>query len=227
MTLVADPPVDNDSEWAVETHGLTKRFGAQIAVNDVELLVPRGAAFGYLGPNGAGKTTLIRTLLGLTHADSGTMALLGVPVPRQRAIALARVGAIVDEPRFHGHLSGRDNLRILAAARGAGAAERIAPALERVRLTERADDKVSGYSMGMRQRLGVAACLLGDPELLDSRRAHERPRSGRHARDPRHDRRPRRRGAHRDALLAPARRGRAHVSRGGDRRPGPGHPAGS
>jgi ABC-2 type transport system ATP-binding protein len=166
VTLVADPPVQPDSEWAVETHGLTKRFGAQVAVNDVELLVPRGCAFGYLGPNGAGKTTLIRTLLGLTHADSGTMALLGVPVPRQRAIALARVGAIVDEPRFHSHLSGRDNLRILAAARGSGAAERIGPALERVRLAERADDKVSGYSMGMRQRLGVAACLLGDPELL-------------------------------------------------------------
>ncbi len=166
MTLVADPPVPSDSEWAVETHGLTKRFGPQIAVNDVELLVPRGSAFGYLGPNGAGKTTLIRTLLGLTHADSGTMALLGVPVPQHRAVALARVGAIVDEPRFHGHLSGRNNLRMLAAARGAGAEERIGPALERVRLSERADDKVSGYSMGMRQRLGVAACLLGDPELL-------------------------------------------------------------
>ena len=82
MTLVADPPVQGDGEWAVETHGLTKRFGAQVAVNDVELLVPRGCAFGYLGPNGAGKTTLIRTLLGLTHADSGTMALLGVPVPQ-------------------------------------------------------------------------------------------------------------------------------------------------
>ncbi len=125
-----------------------------------------GSAFGYLGPNGAGKTTLIRTLLGLTHADSGTMALLGVPVPQDRAVALARVGAIVDEPRFHGHLSGRNNLRMLAAARGAGAEERIGPALERVRLSERGDDKVSGYSMGMRQRLGVAACLLGDPELL-------------------------------------------------------------
>ena len=166
MTLVADPPARAESEWAVETHGLTKRFGPHAAVNDVELLVPRGCAFGYLGPNGAGKTTLIRTLLGLTHADSGTMALLGVPVPRHRAVALARVGAIVDEPRFHSHLSGRDNLRLLAAARGAGAAERIDPALERVRLTERAGDKVSGYSMGMRQRLGVAACLLGDPELL-------------------------------------------------------------
>ncbi len=95
------------SQWAVETHGLTKRFGENVAVNGVELLVPRGCAFGYLGPNGAGKTTLIRVLLGLTHADAGTMSLLGYPVPRRRDAALARVGAIVDEPRFHGHLTGQ------------------------------------------------------------------------------------------------------------------------
>jgi ABC-2 type transport system ATP-binding protein len=152
--------------WAVETHSLTKRFGANAAVNGVELLVPRGCAFGYLGPNGAGKTTLIRTLLGLTRADGGTMSLLGIPVPAERRKALAGVGAIVDEPRFHPHLTGRDNLRLLAAARGGEAVERIAPSLERVGLTERADDKVARYSMGMRQRLGVASCLLGDPKLL-------------------------------------------------------------
>jgi ABC-2 type transport system ATP-binding protein len=152
--------------WAVETHGLTKRFGNTVAVNGVELLVPRGYAFGYLGPNGAGKTTLIRTLLGLTRANDGTMSLLGIPIPADRRRALARVGAIVDEPRFHPHLTGRDNLRLLAAARGGDAAKRIAPSLERVGLTERADDKVARYSMGMRQRLGVASCLLGDPELL-------------------------------------------------------------
>jgi len=152
--------------WAVETHGLTKRFGPNVAVDDVQLFVPRGCAFGYLGPNGAGKTTLIRTLLGLTKADAGSMSLLGVPVPSQRSRALARVGAIVDEPRFHSHLTGRENLRLLAAARGPGADGRIAPSLERVGLGERADDKVASYSMGMRQRLGVAACLLGDPELL-------------------------------------------------------------
>jgi ABC-2 type transport system ATP-binding protein len=152
--------------WAVETHGLTKRFGSTVAVNGVELLVPRGRAFGYLGPNGAGKTTLIRTLLGLTRADGGTTSLLGIPVPAERARALARVGAIVDEPRFHPHLTGRDNLRVLAAARGGDARQRIEPSLERVGLTERAGDKVASYSMGMRQRLGVASCLLGDPELL-------------------------------------------------------------
>jgi ABC-2 type transport system ATP-binding protein len=152
--------------WAVEVHGLTKRFGPRTAVDHVDLLVPRGSAFGYLGPNGAGKTTLIRVLLGLTKADGGTMSLLGVPVPGQRARALARVGAIVDEPRFHGHLTGRENLRILAAARGGGAGKQIGPALARTGLTQRADDKVSAYSMGMRQRLGLAACLLADPQLL-------------------------------------------------------------
>jgi len=155
-----------DSKWAVETQGLTKRFGENVAVDNVELRVPRGCAFGYLGPNGAGKTTLIRVLLGLTHADAGTMSLLGYPVPRQRDLALARVGAIVDEPRFHGHLTGRQNLQILAAVREREARERIGPSLERVGLAQRADDKVSKYSMGMRQRLGVAACLLGDPQLL-------------------------------------------------------------
>jgi ABC-2 type transport system ATP-binding protein len=153
-------------QWAVETHGLSKRFGANTAVNSVELLVPRGSAFGYLGPNGAGKTTLIRVLLGLTHADAGTMSLLGYQVPKHRDKALARVGAIVDEPRFHGHLTGRQNLQILAAAREPAARTRIEPSLERVGILHRADDRVSKYSMGMRQRLGVAACLIGDPQLL-------------------------------------------------------------
>jgi ABC-2 type transport system ATP-binding protein len=161
-----DPVPRPAGGWAVEVQQLSKRFGDLAAVDDVDLLVPRGSAFGYLGPNGAGKTTLIRVLLGLTRADSGTMALLGRPVPAQRARALARVGAIVDEPRFHGHLSGRENLKILAAARGGDAGKQIGPALERTGLTQRADDKVSAYSMGMRQRLGLAACLLADPQLL-------------------------------------------------------------
>jgi ABC-2 type transport system ATP-binding protein len=151
---------------AVETRGLTKRFGSTVAVNGVDLLIPRGCAFGYLGPNGAGKTTLIRVLLGLTRADAGTMSLLGYPVPAHRDAALARVGAIVDEPRFHGHLTGRQNLQVLAAAREPAARRRIEPSLERVGILHRADDRVSKYSMGMRQRLGVAACLIGDPQLL-------------------------------------------------------------
>jgi ABC-2 type transport system ATP-binding protein len=154
------------NEYVVETAGLTKRFGERVAVNDVELRIPRGSAFGYLGPNGAGKTTLIRMLLGLTHASEGSMRLLGRPVPAEREAALARVGAIVEEPRFHGHLTGRENLAIVAAARGGEAFGRIDGALRRVGLAERADDRVKRYSLGMRQRLGVAQSLLADPELL-------------------------------------------------------------
>ncbi len=151
---------------AIETRGLTKRFGERAAIDGVNLRVPRGSAFGFLGPNGAGKTTMIRTLLGLTQASAGSMRILGHPVPADRAIALQRVGAIVEEPRFHGHLSGRENLEIIAAARGLEVFARIEPALARVGLTERGEDKVKRYSLGMRQRLGVARCLLADPQLL-------------------------------------------------------------
>src|SRR5213083_1467951 len=131
------------ASYAVETSGLTKRFGERVAVDNVDLRVPGGSAFGYLGPNGAGKTTLIRMLLGLTHATAGTMRLLGRPVPAERAAALARVGAIVEEPRFHAHLTGRENLTIVAAAREREAHGRIEGALARVGLAERADERVS------------------------------------------------------------------------------------
>jgi ABC-2 type transport system ATP-binding protein len=153
-------------EFAIETRGLTKRFGARAAIDGVDLRVPRGCAFGFLGPNGAGKTTMIRTLLGLTRASAGSMSVLGHPVPAERALALRRVGAIVEEPRFHPNLSGRENLRIVAAVRGPQTRERIEPALARVGLSDRGGDKVKSYSMGMRQRLGVARCLLADPLLL-------------------------------------------------------------
>src|SRR6266513_2351835 len=152
--------------FVVETSALTKRFGERIAVDNVELRVPRGSAFGYLGPNGAGKTTLIRMLLGLTHASAGKMRLLGRSVPEERGAALARVGAIVEEPRFHRHLTGRENLTVIAAARERAAHDRTEGARERVGLAERAADRGSTYSLGMRQRLGVARALLADPELL-------------------------------------------------------------
>jgi ABC-2 type transport system ATP-binding protein len=151
---------------AVETKGLTKRFGDRAAVNGVDLRVPAATSFGFLGPNGAGKTTLIRTLLGLTRPSGGSWRLLGRPMPQERPAALRRVGAIVEEPRFHPHLTGRENLRVVAAAREPAAAGRIPGALERVGLTARADERVAKYSMGMRQRLGVARCLLADPQLL-------------------------------------------------------------
>ncbi len=154
------------SPYIVETSGLTKQFGERTVVQGVELRIPRGVAFGYLGPNGAGKTTLIRMLLGLTPATSGSMRLRGYAVPAHRAEALARVGAIVEEPRFHNHLTGRENLRIVAAARDTGALGRIGDSLERVGLAGRADERVGAYSLGMRQRLGIARCLIADPELL-------------------------------------------------------------
>src|SRR4051794_38090457 len=152
--------------YVVETTGLTKRFGDRVAVSDVDLKIPRGVAFGYLGPNGAGKTTLIRMLLGLTPATSGTMRVRGLPVPDQREEALSRVGAIVEEPRFHPFMSGRENLELVAAARERAAHDRIDGALARVGLQDRGGEKVGRYSLGMRQRLGVARSLLGDPELL-------------------------------------------------------------
>jgi len=150
----------------IETHGLTKRFGDRVAVNNVDLVVPRASAFGFVGPNGAGKTTLIRTILGLTRRASGTVRLLGYSMPEQHNLALARVGAIVEEPLFHLHLTGRENLKVVAAAREPQAHDRIAPALARVGLADRADERVRAYSTGMRQRLGVARCLLADPLLL-------------------------------------------------------------
>jgi ABC-2 type transport system ATP-binding protein len=156
----------NSSQNIIETRGLSKRFGERAAVLDLDLTVPRGCAFGFLGHNGAGKTTLIRMLLGLTGADAGRMEIAGRPVPEERSEVLARVGAIVEEPHFHGHLSGRENLRVIAAARGPEAMGRIGATLERVGLADRANDRVRTYSQGMRQRLGVARCLLADPELL-------------------------------------------------------------
>src|SRR3954447_21820611 len=139
----ADHPPDKERSMSlvIETEGLTKRFGHRAVVEAVDLEVQRGCAFGYLGPNGAGKTTLIRMLLGLTGATAGTMRLLGRPVPAERAAALARVGAIVEEPRFHRHLSGRENLAVIAAARGDRAHALIDGALERAGLTERADHR--------------------------------------------------------------------------------------
>jgi ABC-2 type transport system ATP-binding protein len=119
-----------------------------------------------LGHNGAGKTTLIRMLLGLTRASSGSASVLGVPVPAGRAEALARVGAIVEEPSFYPHLTGFENLKIAAAIRGPQTRGRIHGVLERVGLDKRSRDRVGTYSLGMRQRLGVARCLLSDPALL-------------------------------------------------------------
>jgi len=156
----------NISPLIIETQGLTKRFGQRHAVVDLNLAVPRGCAFGFLGHNGAGKTTLIRMLLGLTRPDAGAIRIRGRVIAEHRPEILARVGAIIEEPHFHGHLTGRENLRVVAAVRGPEAHTRIEPALARVGLSDRGNDRVRTYSQGMRQRLGIARCLLADPELL-------------------------------------------------------------
>ncbi|MFA4927348.1 MAG: ATP-binding cassette domain-containing protein [Patulibacter sp.] len=159
MQQPTSPPV-------LEIRGLRKRYGDRHVIRGVDLTVPRGVAFGFLGPNGAGKTTVIRTLLGLTAADAGEARLFGHALPGERREALRRVGAIVEEPRFHARMSAVENLRVHAAVVGPEAAARIPAVLERVGLSGRKDQHVGGYSLGMRQRLGIARCLLSDPELL-------------------------------------------------------------
>ena len=155
---------------AVRTTGLTRRFGAQTAVDAVDLAVPHGAVYGFLGPNGSGKTTTIRMLLGLLSADAGEVQLLGRPMPRDLARVLPRVGALIEGPAFHPYVSGQQNLRRLdladATADPATSAARIAAALARVGLTAAAGKKYRTYSLGMKQRLGLAAALLQPRELL-------------------------------------------------------------
>ena len=144
--------------------GLTKRYpGGVLAVDGVDLAVQRGEVYGFLGPNGAGKTTMMRMLLGLIRPTSGTVDLLGEP-PGSPA-GLARVGALIESSGFYPYLSGLDNLRILARYGGVPRG-RIDAVLDAVDLTDRAGDRFATYSLGMKQRLGVASALLGDPELL-------------------------------------------------------------
>jgi len=150
--------------FAIETNGLGKRYGDRIlAVDQLNMRVRRGEVYGFLGPNGAGKTTTLRMLLGLIRPTSGSATVLGAPPGAPEG--LARIGALVETPAFYPFLSGRDNLRLLA--RYAGVPEtRIPVVLEEVELTARAGDRFATYSLGMKQRLGVAAALLKDPELL-------------------------------------------------------------
>jgi len=152
------------SDLVIETRALTKRYGdAIIAVDDLALRVRLGEVYGFLGPNGAGKTTTLRMLLGLVRPTSGEAAVLGAAPGSPDG--LARIGALVEAPAFYPYLSGRDNLRVLAGHAGVSE-DRVEAVLSEVRLSDRADDRSATYSLGMKQRLGVAAALLKDPELL-------------------------------------------------------------
>src|SRR5215216_1135001 len=152
------------TDHVIETRALTKRYDETlIAVDALDLRVRRGEVYGFLGPNGAGKTTTLRMLLGLVRPTSGDATVLGAPPGSPQS--LARVGAMVEAPAFYPFLSGRDNLRVLARYAGAPSS-RIAEVLADADLSARAGDRVATYSMGMKQRLGVAAALLKDPELL-------------------------------------------------------------
>jgi ABC-2 type transport system ATP-binding protein len=141
--------------------GLTKRYGARTVVDDLSLTVRRGEVYGFLGPNGAGKTTTLRALLGLIRPTSGSATVLDRPA----GSSAVRVGALIEGPGFYPYLSGRDNLRVLARYAGAPPG-RVDLVLGTVALTDRAGDRYSTYSLGMKQRLGVAAALLKDPELV-------------------------------------------------------------
>ncbi|MGN9808452.1 ABC transporter ATP-binding protein [Micromonospora sp. BQ11] len=146
----------------VRAEGLTKRYGGLTAVQDLDLAVRAGEVYGFLGPNGAGKTTTLRMLLGLVRPTAGTVRLLDRPPGAGR---LAGVGALIEGPAFYPYLSGRENLRVLARYAGVDAA-RVPAVLDLVDLADRAGDRYVGYSLGMKQRLGVAAALLKDPRLL-------------------------------------------------------------
>ncbi len=156
--------------WAIETRGLTKRFGGRIAVNGIDLAVPAGSVFGFLGPNGSGKTTTIRLLLGLASANSGDVRVLGKKMPAALASVLSDVGALVEGPGFYPFLTGADNLRRLDSADPHAPSEtrkqRIHDALDQVGLSHAAKKKVRAYSLGMKQRLGLANALLRPRRLL-------------------------------------------------------------
>ncbi|HEU4508418.1 MAG TPA: ABC transporter ATP-binding protein [Pyrinomonadaceae bacterium] len=149
----------------IETRGLTRRFGQQLAVNNVNLSVPAAGVYGFLGPNGAGKTTAIRMLLGLIRPNAGEVRLFGEPLNGNQRSLMRRVGALVEAPSLYPHLTGRENLEVTRRLLGAPR-QLIDAALETIKLTKDAGRCVREYSLGMRQRLGLAVALLNKPELL-------------------------------------------------------------
>jgi lantibiotic transport system ATP-binding protein len=149
----------------IETSNLTRKYGNKISVNQLNLEVPKGSIYGFLGPNGAGKTTTIRMLLGLIQPTSGHIRLFNQDLSKNRIEILRHTGALVESPSYYGHLSGYENLNVVAKLLNVPS-KRIEEVLEIVRLSTAANQAVKGYSLGMKQRLGIATAILGNPELL-------------------------------------------------------------
>ncbi|MED0661273.1 ABC transporter ATP-binding protein [Bacillus smithii] len=153
------------NEYIVETHGLTKKFKSKIVVRNVDLHIKKGEIYGFLGPNGAGKTTTIRMLLGLSKPTKGSIHLFGKDMTKERLLVLKRVGSLVESPSYYGHLTAYENLETLRILLDAPKS-RIDKVLSIVRLSDEATRPVKDFSLGMKQRLGIAAALLNNPELL-------------------------------------------------------------
>jgi ABC-type multidrug transport system ATPase subunit len=170
MNVMTLPATESDparsGEVVLRTRDLSKRYGRRLAVDHLNLTVRRGEIFGFLGPNGAGKTTTIRMILGLIAPTTGRVEILGCDLATSRAQVLPRVGALVETPALYLYMSGRDNLRAVGSVLGGVPEKRIDAVLELVGLRSRQRDRVRTYSLGMKQRLGVAMALLQDPEVL-------------------------------------------------------------
>ncbi len=152
-------------QWAVETRGLTKRYGSQTVVDHVDLAIPRGGVYGFLGPNGAGKSTTMKMLLGLAKPTSGDVRIFGHDLRDNRGEILHQIGSLIEGPAFYPHLTGAENLRLVAAYLSCDR-DSVDRALDIVGLTDAAGKRARQYSLGMKQRLGIAMALVSDPELL-------------------------------------------------------------
>ncbi|MGO1134185.1 ABC transporter ATP-binding protein [Bacillus subtilis] len=150
----------------IETKGVTKSYNRVDVVHEVDMMVPEGEIYGFLGPNGSGKTTMMRMLLGLVRPNRGVIRMFGKKMPEDRISILAKTGALIEKPAYYEHLDGRDNLRVLAALRGINDNKTIDRALERVNLHRVGRKKVKSYSLGMKQRLGIASAMLHNPRIL-------------------------------------------------------------
>ena len=209
----------------IEVHDVHKTYRRRrrppkAALDGLDLSVEAGGVHGFLGPNGSGKTTLLRCLMGLAKADSGEMSILGRPTPKALPTVVGDVGSLLESPAFFPPYSGRLNLSLLATAQRLPRT-RVDEVLQIVGLTDAADDRVKGYSLGMRQRLGIAAAMLNQTAGARARRTEQRSRPGRHEGGPAAASSAGRPGHHGAVVVAPAQRGATDLRPGHDRQPRP------